>query len=146
MNNVSIKIDRLLEENDSQIIQQYIKKHKLETINDPTDTYPFLDRKYNIESVIEILKFRLKDKGKKLTPEMKKNFLKRFTPFYQDGTGEGLLFDKKTKKIITITHEADLFGMIEGLSAEDWFKDVGLDKLGLEIPKNKPGWIKRNFG
>ncbi len=138
---IEIKINRLLEENDEQTIQRYIKKERLDTVNNPNDTFPFLDRKDAKKSVKELLTLMLKRDNQKLTPEIERKFFKRFEPFYQDGIGDGSLLDKKTKKILRFTHEADLLGLIDGLPAEDWMTEVGI-----KIPEKKQGFIKRVFG
>ncbi len=141
---VHTRIDHLLEENDEQIIQRYIKKERLETINDPTNTYPFLDRKDTEKGILETLMYKLKDNNIILTADNKRKFLKRFQPFHQDGAGGFTILDKKTKKIYKAYVDASLENTIEDLPAKDWMPEVGI-----KIPEKKlgqPGFIKRVFG
>jgi hypothetical protein len=121
------------------VVKQYIQKHNL-IPNDPKDPYIGLKPKKTEELALDLLKYRLEDVSQKLTPEIQKKFLLRFKPFWDFGTGDGLVYDKKTKKVYELSHEENVHDMIKGLPSNQWHNEVGL-----KVPRTKPTFLSGLF-
>jgi hypothetical protein len=122
-------------------VKKYITQNNL-IPNDPKDPYVGLKPDKAKELAVDLLKINLEKRGHKLTPEIQDKFLNRFEPFWDYGTGDGLVYDRKNNKVVEVTHEADLENILKGIDHKDWWKDTGIHDLNIQ-PQS---WWKKTFG